>query len=332
MLISDEAHTLGAEGFTKNLPEFFERRLALSATPERYDPDETEEIFAFFGPPVYEFGLDRAIGFCLTPYRYYVHAATLDGPELAEFAELSRKIGAAIGRDDGDQDIFTALVIARRRIVETAHLKVALLRRVLEHRGPRELTHALVYVSAKNPEQFKQVGTVLTELGLRWAPVTEETTRNRTLLRETLETFDDGGYQVLLAKKVLDEGVDIPSIREAFIVASSTVQREWIQRRGRVLRMHPSKPWAIVHDFLALPPATLVTSEKTALIKKIIVTELDRSYSFAAHAQNAAGDDGVMAVLERIRSAYWPERVSDPILQQPGDMILTPSTPRGRPW
>ena len=93
MLIGDEAHTLGAESFIANKPEFFERRLALSATPERqYDPDGTEEIFDFFGPPVYEFGLDKAIGFCLVPYDYYVHATTLDGEELHEFEVLTDRI------------------------------------------------------------------------------------------------------------------------------------------------------------------------------------------------------------------------------------------------
>ena len=80
MLIGDEAHTLGAKAFRVNTPDFFQFRLALSATPVRqYDPDGTEHIFEFFGPTVFEFGLDRAIGLCLVPYDYYVHAAT---PEL----------------------------------------------------------------------------------------------------------------------------------------------------------------------------------------------------------------------------------------------------------
>ena len=81
---------------------------------------------------------------------------------------------------------------------------------------------------------------------------------------------------MLLAKKVLDEGVDIPSIREAFIVASSTVEREWVQRRGRVLRTHPGKPWAIVHDFLAFPPVRLVRGDGTQGLKKIVRAELNR--------------------------------------------------------
>ena len=334
MFIADEAHTLGADGFLSNKPDFFERRLALSATPERqHDPDGTEEIFDFFGPPVYEFGLDRAIGFCLSPYNYYVHAATLDGDELDEFETLTGKIGATFGRGlDDDDDTLTSLVIARRRIVETAQAKLSLLRAVLEQRGPRLLEQTLIYASAKNPEQFDNIATMLTDLDIRWAPVTQDTTANRSLLDRTLETFGAGGYQVLLAKKVLDEGVDIPSIREAFIVASSTVRREWIQRRGRVLRRHPEKPWAIVHDFLALPPVHTLRSEGTN-IRKIIRTELDRAYSFAAHARNGAGNDGVLSDLQRIRTAYWPEGTErSAILQQAGDSIIAPATPQGRPW
>ena len=334
LLIADEAHTLGAEGFLSNKPQFFERRLALSATPERqHDPDGTEEIFAFFGPPVYEFGLDRAIGFCLSPYNYYVHAATLDGDELDEFDALTARIGAAIGRGlDDDDETLTSLKIARRRIIETAHAKLALLRAVLEQRGPRSLQKVLIYASAKNPEQFDEIAAMLTDLDVRWAPVTQDTTANRPRLAQTIATFSDGGYQVLLAKKVLDEGVDIPSIREAFIVASSTVQREWIQRRGRVLRRHPDKPWAIVHDFLALPPAQLLRPGGATGMKRIIRTELDRAYSFAAHARNATGYDGVLSDLQQIRTAYWPEGERSPILQRAGNSVIAPATPQGTPW
>ena len=244
-----------------------------------------------------------------------------------------RGIGAAIGRDlDDDKDTLTSLVIARRRIIETAQAKLSLLRAVLEQRGPRSLEQTLIYASAKNPEQFDDIAAMLSSLDIRWAPVTQNITANRQLLAQTFATFKKGGYQVLLAKKVLDEGIDIPSIREAFIVASSTVQREWIQRRGRVLRRHPEKPWAIVHDFLALPPAQMVRSEGTTNTKKIIGTELARAYSFAAHARNAVGDEGVLSDLQRIRTAYWPEAERSPILQQAGDSVIAPTTPRGRPW
>lgn len=334
LLIADEAHTLGAEGFLSNKPGFFERRLALSATPERqFDPDGTEEVFAFFGPPVYEFGLDRAIGFCLVPYDYHVHAATLDGDELEEFEVLTGRIGAAIGQGvDQESDALTTLLIARRRIIETAQSKLALLQTVIEQREPRSLEHTLIYASAKNPEQFRDIGAILTDLDVRWAPVTEETSSNRSRLDQTFRSFQEGGYQVLLAKKVLDEGIDIPSIREAFIVASSTVQREWIQRRGRVLRRNAGKPWAIVHDFLALPPASLVRSGESTQLKRIIRGELDRAYSFAGHAKNASGKEGVLSDLQRIRSAYWPEGKPQGVLQQAGDSVVASGTPKGKPW
>ena len=337
MFIADEAHTLGAASFLANKPEFFERRLALSATPERqYDPDGTEEIFEFFGPPVYEFGLDRAIGFCLTPYYYYVHATTLDSTELDDFRILTDRIRrkAFNQGDDKDDRGLTSLLIRRRRIIETAHAKIPLLRAVLRHRQPRSIAHALIYASAKNPEQFESIAETLGDLGVRWAPVTEKTTASTRQLNETLRTFTAGGYQVLLAKKVLDEGVDIPSIREAFLVASSTVQREWIQRRGRVLRRHPDKPWAILHDFIALPPVELVRDAGHADkdLKRIVQSELSRAFSFAAHARNATGEDGILAHLELLRNAYWPERESRPILQRAGDRLISPATPEGTPW
>ena len=335
MLIADEAHTLGADSFISNKPGFFEKRLALSATPVRqYDPDGTEEIFEFFGSPVYEFGLDRAIGFCLVPYNYHVHACTLTSDELDEFERLSQRIGVAMGTGATAEDSgLQRLLIARRRIIETGQSKIGLLRAVLTQRGPRDLEHALIYASAKNPEQFDAIGSLLTDLEIKWAPVTQETTNNPRRLHSILESFVNGACQVLLAKKVLDEGVDIPSIREAFIVASSTVEREWIQRRGRVLRVHPGKPWAVVHDFLALPPVDIVRRDGTRTMKKIVETELHRTSTFGSHARNVAGNDGVHADLDRIATAYWPDgRAEAEILHTVSEHVVSRATPRGRTW
>lgn len=337
LFIGDEVHTLGAAKFVANKPEFFGRRLGLSATPERqYDPDGTEEIFSFFGEPVYEFGLERAIGFCLTPYNYYVHAATLSDDEVERFERLSRQIGIATARqanDEGDRDeaVLKRLKIQRRRVIETAGAKLSLLRRVLEERDPRSLDGALIYATAKDPQQFEDIAALLDMLDVRWAPVTQETTAKPKLLTSRLDAFADGGYQVLLAKKVLDEGVDIPRIREAFIVASSTVEREWIQRRGRVLRRHRDKPYALVHDLLALPPARLIAHDK-ANVQKIVRTEFNRAYTFARHARNATGETAVFADLERIRAAYRPNDDAATLLQRPDDFFISTGTPRGPIW
>ena len=334
LFIADEAHSLGAPGFLAHKPQFFTRRLALSATPERqYDPDGTEEIFDFFGPAVYEFGLDRAIGFCLCPYNYYVHASTIADGEVEAFLELSQRIGrlAAIDKTAETDASLQRLLIARRRIIETAADKISLLGDVLKRRRPRLLRHVLVYATAKDPTQFRQIGDLLTSLNIRWAPVTQEETKDRKLLAETFETFKSGGYQVLLAKKVLDEGVDIPSIREAFIVASSTIEREWVQRRGRVLRRHRDKPWAVVHDFLALPPAGAVGAGGPSL-KRIVESELSRAFAFATHAKNATGEAGTMAWLAQIRNTYWPVAAPSNTLRRAGDRSIAPGTPEGALW
>lgn len=333
MFIADEAHTLGAESFIHNKPNFFEKRLALSATPSRqYDPDGTEEIFSYFGETVYEFGIDRAIGFCLSQYNYYVHSCTLNEEEIEKFLALSKRIASLSNRDDADaKENLRSLLISRRRIVETASTKVSLLRAVLERRGPRELCHALVYASAKNPSQFEQIAEILTELDVKWAPVTQETTADANLLHRTLESFSRGELQVLLAKKVLDEGVDIPSIREAFIVASSTVEREWIQRRGRVLRIHPEKPWAIIHDFVCMPPADVFQRINTPSLKKIVANELHRAYSFGTYARNVSGADNVLEDLDRISNIFWPEN-SGMTVKFGQQHFIASATPRGVPW
>lgn len=337
MFIADEAHTLGAKGFVENKPEFFEKRLALSATPERqYDPDGTEEVFTYFGYPVYDYGLDKAIGFCLSPYNYHVHLTILGGDELFEYMELTRKIGKYIATTNApvirkiDDETLTGLLIKRRSIIETAVAKADFLKKLLKHRGPRSLQHVLIYTSAKNPKQFENIAIVLSELDIRWAPVTQETTAKPKLLDETLRAFEGGGFQVLLAKKVLDEGVDIPAIREAFLMASSMVEREWIQRRGRVLRLHPGKDQAVVHDCLALPPAYVGGYEYTQATRKILVTELQRALSFAQYASNASGPEGIFERLKSIRNYYWNDNGSSVSLQQYIEYSIDPTTPTGR--
>ncbi|MYF11006.1 MAG: hypothetical protein F4229_08495, partial [Gammaproteobacteria bacterium] len=171
------------------------------------------------------------------------------------------------------------------------------------------------------------------ELEVKWAPVTQETTKNPKRLAQILDSFGKGAIQVLLAKKVLDEGVDIPTIREAFIVASSTVEREWVQRRGRVLRMHPGKPWAVVHDFLALPPARWFRRERSPSVAGIVRTEFGRAQAFGRHAQNVGGQDGLDTDLSQLSEAFWPQSsAAASQFDNPGDLLVAGAMPGGKLW
>ncbi|WP_248960909.1 DEAD/DEAH box helicase family protein [Sphaerisporangium perillae] len=302
MLIADEVHTLGTPSFLNDTPDFLNLRLGLSATPVRqYDEDGTQELLSYFGDTVYEFGLDKAIGFCLTPYDYYFDVVYLDDDELARFRDLSEKISrrvGASGKFDPRDEILRTWLIRRREITENAQGKIQVLRQLLQaNERPR---HLLVYTTSKNPLQIDAAAEVLDERHIVYARVTQVESRNKAKLGRILQSFSDGDIEVLLAKKVLDEGVDIPQAREAILLASSTVEREWIQRRGRILRRAPGKMYATIHDMIALPPPLQVRYEDSVL--NTISRELDRVRSFGRYARNA---HEVLAAIRKVHGAYF---------------------------
>lgn len=308
MLVGDEVHNLGAARFASNPPDFFDYRLGLSATPVRqYDPEGTDEVFSFFGGVVYRFGLDRAIGVCLVPYYYHVHEVALDSEELEAWLELTAKIRANQWRQDasGSDEYLQRLYRDRRAVVENAASKVPVMHRILAQGSPTTATHALIYASSKNPAQLRLARDALEALGMRFHQVTEAESSNRGQLRSILEQFQSGVLQALLAKKVLDEGINIPEIRTAYILASTTVEREWVQRRGRVLRMAPGKDHAVIHDFIVLPPEDV---KGDADIRSLLRGEIERIDAFGSLAQNAASRDGPVAAANALTLRYYADR------------------------
>ncbi len=302
--IGDEAHGLGAWGFRKSPRDFANYRLGLSATPMRqYDEEGTEKLLQYFGPVVFRFGLDRAIGVCLVPYDYRVSMAEIQGEELQEFLDLSAQIGrkvAAMGGDLGDLDdeSLTALLVRRRSIVENASDKLHVFHDVV--RGLSERSLGLVYTSSKNPSQLEQAIATLASLGIAAAKVTEVESADRTEFDAIIEAFKEGALDMLVAKRVLDEGVDIPPVRQAIMLASSSVEREWIQRRGRILRLSPGKAKASIHDIIALPPPRPIRYDDAVL--KFISSELDRVRAFARYSL----DRGMAEqVIDRVHQAYF---------------------------
>ena len=282
LLIGDECHRLGQETFIEDPPGFFTHRLGLSATPIRqHDPDGTKELMNFFGETVFEFSLAQAIGVCLVPYNYHLAFSELDSEELQEFRSLTVQIGKAMnaGAKD-DLDGPTGLIMKRRAILENASGKPAELEKIFKS-SLRDSKGVFVYCSGKDPEQLPDASQVLTDLGVVSLKVTaDETSEERQVI---LDSFREGTVGVLLAKKVLDEGIDVPAATTAVLLASSTVEREWIQRRGRVLRKAPDKEVAEIYDILALPPKSESESED---VKKMVEQELDRVREFANSALN----------------------------------------------
>lgn len=302
LLIADEVHNLGRPRFVRRPPHPFQYRIGLSATPVlQYNEAGSEAIAAFFGKTVFEFDLAEAIGVCLVPYNYYLHPVAMSVEELERWEELTARLIRAgfSGRDDGGADgslspEVMALLVKRRAVLETAAAKIERLMELVLEQGIDEIRHTLVYCSDKNPDQLRAVNQRLLSTGLFVRQLTDAESGDRGKTAQILGDFGRGDYQVLTCKRVLDEGVDIPQVRQAFLLASSTVRRQWIQRRGRVLRRcdEVGKDLAYLHDFIVVPP-----DPQSASGRAILRQEFERGRAFAELAANSGSPDGPFATM-----------------------------------
>ena len=302
LLIADEVHHLGRQNFVSNMPEFFEYRLGLSATPERqYDQEGTTALLDFFGSTVFQFTLDEAIGSCLVEYDYYIHPVMLNEDEMAKWHKITYKIkkNAWRNRDEDSSEYVKKLFRDRRALLETASSKITKLKELLD--SSNELHHTLIYASDKGPKQLNEINHLLNKKHIMFHQITKNETRNPEQTSRIIKEFQDGNIQVLTAKRVLDEGMDIPQICQAFILASNTVERQWVQRRGRLLRKCSDigKTYSIIHDLVVIPKTYESDSEANTMIK----SELVRALEFAQLARNAGESNGANSDYIEIKGA-----------------------------
>ena len=309
LLIGDECHNLGAASFAADPPEEFDYRLGLSATPIRqYDEQGTEALIAYFGEICFSFTLEEAIGKCLTNYDYHVHFVELDFGEMQEWRDLTDQISSQAWKlENGESDPYLENLLRKRRLVlETAAGKLDILSRLLDTEIPRHLQFTLIYATDKKPEQLEEVNRLLASRRVLFHQLTQEETNSRQQTNRILSAFQEGVTQVLTAKRVLDEGVNIPQIKLAFILASTTVKRQWIQRRGRLLRTCKAigKTHAVIHDFVVLPPGT--SSSMVAQLDKdarnLVRSELDRVWEFARLSRNGPLPGGPYEAVQHLQT------------------------------
>lgn len=254
MLIADEVHGLGSQERRSGLLEEYDYRLGLSATPKRWLDDEgTLVLERYFGETVFRFTLPEAIkaGF-LVPYEYHPHFVEMTEHEMVEYRQLTIKISRqyhAAKDDISRRQLFELLAIQRQRIVTNATNKLPEFIRILTSLG--KLEHCLVYCS---PQQIDVIQDLLNERGIVQHKFTAHESKSE---RDTLlSKFAEGTYQVLVAMMCLDEGVNVPPTRSAIFMASSGNPKQFIQRRGRILRPFPGKSSAIIHDLVVVPTLT----------------------------------------------------------------------------
>lgn len=306
-LIADEVHGVGAPKRKNGLIQEYYFRLGLSATPQRYfDPEGTKEIYQYFGGVVFEFPLRKAIieGY-LTPYVYKPYFAELTEAEMSRYEEETAKIARAYYQsrnDDERRAWFSLLCIKRQDIIKNSTNKYEVLERILDN--IKNIRQCLIYCSpqqidivqdilnAKNIVQHKFTQTEGTRPEAKYGGISER----QFLLRN----FSDGRFQALVAMKCLDEGVDIPSAEIAIMLTNSGNPKEYVQRRGRILRRFPDKNSAIIYDIIVVPPPQFAaTLESKELEKKILVREIRRYKEFAMSARNTVECLGRIEEIEK---------------------------------
>ena len=324
LLMVDEAHNFGAPYLSCLLYDNYKYRLALSATLDRHNDEEgTAKLYDFFGEKCIEYTLDRAIEEKkLTKYKYYPIVVTLTEEELEAYDNLSYEIGKCIMKGKNGKMKLSSrgekLALKRSRIVAGAKNKLTMLEEVIQPYIHDK--HILVYCGATkgleqnqdrtdiDSEDIRQIDAVTDLLGNKLGmEVSQFTSKESVEEREVLKREFSAGdtLKVLIAIKCLDEGVNIPKIKTAFILASTTNPKEYIQRRGRVLRLAEGKEYAEIYDFITLPYDTeSVTSLTEAQVKRnstLVKNELRRAEEFSRIAVNMVES---ASLIDEIKDAY----------------------------
>ena len=330
LLIADEAHNMGGGLMANRLNDIkYLRRIGLSATPERqFDDIGNLKLMNFFGCEnnyTFEYSMREAIEKgALCRYYYYPHIVKLTDNEMSEYVQLSKKIVKIMGFQDAEsQERLKMLLLKRKRIIHKASNKLIVFKQIVEQRMTEKgnLKYTLVYVPEGNkPDDFEadifdQSDTMISDpesehliddftrivRDMDSHIIVRQFTSESTDRDAMLKGFADGSIDVLTSMKCLDEGVDVPRSELAIFCASTGNPRQFIQRRGRVLRTHKDKRFAVIHDLIVIPD-NVFDEECYTLEKKLVESELKRVRDFALLSENLNDTDNE---LQDILNHYY---------------------------
>lgn len=289
IVVFDEVHELGAPKRKSIVSELtFNKVIGLSATPLRLwdDNDENnfiENLFDSYHPNyTFTFSMDRAIeeGF-LCAYNYYPYFVNLSDSEFEEYIELTAKIPL------GEDLINSHAAIQRQRLLDNANEKDEIFLKILDEMVKVDnYKYTLVYCpkGSEGDSQERRIEKLRRISYEKFPFISSLSFLGESDLRKTrLNQFETGFTDMLFAIKCLDQGVDIPRTENAIFLASGKNYREFVQRRGRVLRKYSDKNYtkeqANIYDILVLPTLAQYSEEKNTM-KKLIFSEFKRFLEF----------------------------------------------------
>lgn len=306
ILIADEGHNIASPKVMEVLPQVhLAKRIGLSATPKRvYDPAGTAAMEAFFSdsePYTYSFPMERAIEEgVLCQYKYFPHLVSLTPPELEEYMRISKKLMTLFDFKNGkfkESDLVEKLLLARKRVIHKAANKLQATHEILQQHFLEngDLRFTFVYVPEgfavaeeeqwqEDEEELRLINQYSLAIGnIHSNIIISQFTSATKDKDEVLRQFQRGDLHVLTSMKCLDEGVDLPRAELAIFCSSTGNPRQFIQRRGRVLRKHPDKHLAVIHDLVVVPDfeGVEMDEETFKMERKLVQKELERVAHFA---------------------------------------------------
>ncbi len=302
LFIADEVHNAGSPIFLNIIDEIlYEKRIGLSATPKRiYDTNSSDIVENFFNttyPYTFSYSMQKAIdNDILCKYYYDPILVSLTEQEFEEYCRLTSEIGAASFSNINEKmklnDRQKMLLLQRKRIINGAENKKNTLISIIAKIGAENLKYCLVYAPGGkdyfDDEQDFDDERIITQFQKIVHERFPNLSQNR-YLGETkdkasiIDSFRNGIIDVLFAINCLDEGVDIPIAQRGIFTSSTGNPRQFIQRRGRLLRKHPDKDFAYVYDMITIPPQN---DNNFEIGKKLILNELSRVKYFLELSQN----------------------------------------------
>lgn len=329
LLIADEAHNMGSSRIAMRLGDIkYLRRIGLSATPNRQFDDfgnnKLAEFFNYQDGYTFEYTMGEAIqNGALCKYFYYPHLVELTPEEMDEYVALSKTIARIISREDEEgQEILKRLLLKRKRIIHKAANKRSVFENILRERIEENgsLKYTLVYAPEGNlpddqtadvydqkdivqdDDESAHLINIFTEIVKNADPhiVVRQFTADTPERDDILKDFAEGKVDVLTSMKCLDEGVDVPRSELAIFCSSTGNPRQFIQRRGRVLRTHKDKKYAVIHDLVVIPGYNF-DEDCYELEKSLVGSEVMRVRDFALLSENC---NDTLTVLDDVLTRY----------------------------
>ena len=303
--IADEAHNVGSPTSLKFLPYKIQKRIGLSATPERiYDEIGSDQLYSFFNsmPPKYTFrytmkqAIDDRI---LCKYDYFPIFIELTQDEMNEYRKISRQLCAFIDpKTNKYSKEAEMLLLKRKRIIHKAQNKKNAVTNLLNKlKETKKLDYTFVFVPEGFEPNYSEIETyeiesedihIIDEYALMFKREGYTYHKYISGLKDSesiLKSFSKGYIKILLSMKCLDEGVDIPRAEHAIFCSSTGNPRQFVQRRGRVLRTSKGKEKATIWDLIVFPPFD-EKNDNFSIEKNMFSSEVKRIVNFAALADN----------------------------------------------